>query len=118
MEPQTFADGIGRIAIIDGIVRLDLIAHSTTETLADGSPRPVFAHRLLMGTDQFLRAADRIAEAARVIRESQAKTVKPAEAPAAPQPAATQSAAPKPAAPRPEPLRQPEPPRAPLRPFP
>ena len=62
MDHQTFADGIGRIAIIDGIVRLDLVAHSPTETGADGKPRAVFSHRIVMGMDQFLRAADKIGE--------------------------------------------------------
>jgi nicotinamidase-related amidase len=67
MEQQTFADGIGRIAIIDGIVRLDLIAHSPTETGPDGKPRAVFSHRVVMGVDQFLRAAEKIAETVKVI---------------------------------------------------
>ncbi len=67
MEHQTFADGIGRIAIIDGIVRLDLVAHSPTEAGPDGKPRAVFTHRIVMGVDQFLRAAEKIAETTKVI---------------------------------------------------
>ena len=80
MEQQTFADGIGRIAIIDGIVRLDLVAHSPTEAGPDGKPRPVFSHRVVMGVDQFLRAAEKIAETVKVIRTANAR---PAAAPAA-----------------------------------
>ena len=72
MEHQTFADGIGRIAIIDGIVRLDLIAHSPTETGTDGKPRAVFSHRIVMGMDQFLRAADKIAETRQIILNAKA----------------------------------------------
>jgi hypothetical protein len=83
MEQQTFADGIGRIAIIDGIVRLDLVAHSPTEAGPDGKPRPVFSHRVVMGVDQFLRAAEKIAETVKVIRTANARTAAaPAAAPA------------------------------------
>lgn len=73
MEQQTFADGIGRIAIIDGIVRLDLVAHSPTETGADGKPRAVFSHRIVMGVDQFLRASEKIAETVKVVRDAAAR---------------------------------------------
>jgi hypothetical protein len=86
MEQQTFADGIGRIAIIDGIVRLDLVAHSPTESGADGKPRAVFTHRIVMGVDQFLRAAEKIAETTRVIRNNTAPQGA-AVAPPQPQPA-------------------------------
>ncbi len=77
MEQQTFADGIGRIAIIDGIVRLDLVAHSPTEAGPDGKPRPVFSHRVVMGVDQFLRAAEKIAETVKVIRTANARPAAP-----------------------------------------
>ena len=77
MEQQTFADGIGRIAIIDGIVRLDLVAHSPTEAGPDGKPRPVFSHRVVMGVDQFLRAAEKIAETVKVIRTAKARPAGP-----------------------------------------
>lgn len=79
MEQQIFADGIGRIAIIDGIVRLDLVTHSATENGADGKPRLVLTSRVVMGTDQFLRAAEKIVEAARMIVEQRQQ-----RAPAAP----------------------------------
>ena len=72
MEHQTFADGIGRIAVIDGIVRLDFVAHSPTETGTDGKPRTVFSHRIVMGMDQFLRAADKIAETRQLIVNAKA----------------------------------------------
>lgn len=91
MEQQTFADGIGRIAIIDGIVRLDLVAHSATETGADGKPVQAFAHRIVMGVDQFLRAAEKIAETRRLIEQHQARTAP--QAPAAPQAAPARPAA-------------------------
>lgn len=71
MEQHTFVDGIGRVAIIDGIVRVDFITHSPTEMGPDGKPRLAFAHRIVMGTDQFLRAAEKIAETVRVIQQHQ-----------------------------------------------
>ena len=98
MEQQTFADGIGRITIIDGIVRLDLIAHSATETDASGQPRPVFTHRIVMGVDQFLRASQKITDTTHAIAQQQRKqqVSQPIEPPrqAAPQvaPAAPQAA--------------------------
>ena len=97
MEQQTFADGIGRISIIDGIVRLDLISHSATETDAAGKPKPVFAHRVVMGIDQFLRASQKIAETTHTIAQQARRAQPPAEMPAAtqaPQPVATAQAMP------------------------
>ena len=98
MEQQTFADGIGRITIIDGIVRLDLIAHSATETDASGQPRPVFTHRIVMGVDQFLRASQKITDTTHAIAQQQRKqqVAQPVE-PLAPRQAMPQAA---PAAPQ------------------
>lgn len=104
MGHETFADGIGRIAIIDGIVRLDLISYSPTETGPDGKPRQVFTHRVVMGMDQFLYASEKIAKTAEMIRQANtgqpAPTVKsqraPAQAAAAPQAASTPPASPVP----------------------
>ena len=85
MEHQTFADGIGRIAIIDGIVRLDLISHSATETDGTGKPKPVFAHRVVMGIDQFLRASQKIAETTHAIaQQTRQQVARPIEPPAEP----------------------------------
>lgn len=99
MGHETFADGIGRIAIIDGIVRLDLIAYSPIEHDADGKPRQVFTHRVVMGMDQFLHASEKIARTAEMIR--QANQQQP-QAVARPTPQATP--APAPAAPQPPPV--------------
>jgi hypothetical protein len=84
MEQQIFADGIGRIAIIDGIVRLDLVTHSATENGADGKPRLVLTSRVVMGSDQFLRAAEKIMEAARMIVEKRQPSPRAAAPAAAP----------------------------------
>jgi len=98
MGHETFADGIGRIAIIDGIVRLDLISYSPTEHGPDGKPRQVFTHRVVMGMDQFLYASEKIAKTAEMIR--QANPQQPAQ-PAKPQQAAPAQAVPAQAAPVP-----------------
>ncbi len=103
MGHETFADGIGRIAIIDGIVRLDLIAYSPTEHGPDGKPRQVFTHRVVMGMDQFLHAAEKIARTAEMIRQQTGQQPQPAVPQAAPQPAA------RPAAPQPQASPQPPP---------
>lgn len=73
MEDHTFVDGIGRIAIIDGIVRVDFFAHSPTEMGPDGKPRLAFAHRIVMGTDQFLRATEKMVETVRLIQHHQSQ---------------------------------------------
>lgn len=77
MEDHTFVDGIGRIAIIDGIVRVDFFAHSPTEMGPDGKPRMAFAHRIVIGADQFLRAAEKIAESVRLIQQHQQQAQQP-----------------------------------------
>lgn len=114
MEQQSFADGIGRITIIDGIVRLDLVAHSATETGADGKPRLVLTNRIVMGADQFLRATEKIVEAARMIVE-QRKGSGPAQA-APSQPAPQAPNRPQGVEPqfKRESVRPPEPPKQPF----
>lgn len=132
MGHETFADGIGRIAIIDGIVRLDLISYSPTEHGPDGKPRQVFSHRVVMGMDQFLYASEKIAKTAEMIRQAnqqpQAGKPQPASpAQAAPAPAARPQAGPQPPPVAPQFRREsirsdaPQPPAAPpppQRPFP
>jgi hypothetical protein len=71
MDHQTFSDGIGRIAVIDGIVRLDLVAYSPAETDAKGNARAVVTHRLVMGVDAFLRASDKMVETVKLIKQAQ-----------------------------------------------
>ncbi len=108
MGHETFADGIGRIAIIDGIVRLDLISYSPTEHGPDGKPRQVFSHRVVMGMDQFLYASEKIAKTAEMIRQAnQPQAARPQ--PAAPAQAAPGQPAPAPAAPKPQVGPQPPP---------
>jgi len=64
MDQQHFTDGIGRIAVIEGIVRLDLFAY---EADANGQPRPVLTQRLLMSVESFLRSSEKILETRQAI---------------------------------------------------
>ena len=111
MEEQIFCDGIGRIAIIGGVVRLDLFTFSPSETDANGNPRPVLSHRIVMGTDAFLRSSEKVVEAVQAIGRGRAQTQQPQQPrPQGPQwpPQATQSAPPAPQ-PVPQPAPQPAP---------
>lgn len=60
MDQQIFTDGIGRITVIGGVVRLDLVTYSPNETDAQGKPRQVFTQRVVMGTEAFLRSAEKV----------------------------------------------------------
>ena len=128
MEQQLFTDGIGRITVIGGVVRLDMVTYSPNETDAQGRPRQVFTQRIVMGTEAFLRSSEKVVEivqqlGARPVRATQAAPT-PQAAPAAPQP--VPQPAPVQAAPRGEPPyttgplfpAQPETPQPPKAPFP
>ena len=67
MEQQIFADGIGRISVIGGVVRLDMMTYSATETDAQGQPRPILTHRIVMGADGFLRSSEKILESGEAV---------------------------------------------------
>ena len=90
MEQQIFCDGIGRISVIGGVVRLDLFTYSPTETDANGSARPVLTHRIVMGTDGFLRSSEKVVEAVQLISHArppqQSATRPPQPSPQPPRP--------------------------------
>jgi hypothetical protein len=106
MDEQIFTDGVGRISVIGGIVRLDLVTYSPKETDAGGQPRPVFTQRLVMGTDAFLRSSEKILEIVQQItaRNAARPTASQAAPQPAPRPAAPQAARP---APAPAPVSEP-----------
>jgi hypothetical protein len=123
MEQQIFSDGIGKISVIGGVVRLDLMTYSATETDAKGQPRAVLTQRIVMGADGFLRASEKILEAAQQIISAAQPALQPKAAPPAPvadQPRVEQSPPPRPAQAAPA-RAAPSPwsaPLAPKRPFP
>lgn len=106
MEPQLFTDGIGRITVIGGVVRLDMVTYSPNETDANGRPRQVFTQRIVMGTDAFLRSSEKIVEIVQQLTQARTAQAKPAETPAL-QPARAQPAAPVPAPVAPAPRGEP-----------
>lgn len=91
MDQQIFTDGIGRITVIGGVVRLDLVTYSPNETDAHGKPRQVFTQRVVMGTEAFLRSAEKVREIVQQLSHLGAH-VQPRPAPAQPQPVQPQSA--------------------------
>jgi hypothetical protein len=102
MEQHIYCDGIGRIAIIGGVVRLDLFTYSPTETDANGNPRPVLSHRIVMGTEGFARSSEKVVEAVQFLARNRAP-----QPPAAPPPQAA------PPAPIPPPQARPQTPQWP-----
>jgi len=111
MEHQIYCDGIGRISVIEGMVRLDLYSYSPSETDANGNPRPVLSHRIVMGMDGFLRSSEKVIEAVKRISQArqQGAAPPPPSPPQRPQPRPPQAQAPQ---------AQPEPPPAPVPPAP
>lgn len=79
MENELFSDGIGRISVIGGVVRAELITLSPPETDSNGQPRLVPSGRLIMGIEAFLRSAEKVQEAAQAIvrAQQQATTTRP-----------------------------------------
>jgi hypothetical protein len=57
---QIFSDDIGAITVSGPIVRFDLMIQSATEKDAQGKPKLVPSHRVIMPIDAFLRAATRM----------------------------------------------------------
>jgi hypothetical protein len=112
MEQQIFCDGIGRISIIGGVVRLDLFTYSPTETDANGQPRPILSHRIVMGVDGFMRSSEKVLEAAQIATRARQQ----GEAPQQPAPQSQQPVplrvAPTPPPPQP-PASPPQPPDEP-----
>ena len=121
MEQQIFSDGIGRISVIGGVVRLDLMTYSATETDAQGQPRAVLSQRVVMGAEGFLRASEKILEAAQQMTRAdqpQAKPQPPIKTEPAPQPQTQIQAEPAvPPAPKPAPSPW-SVPATPKKPFP
>lgn len=116
MEQQIFCDGIGRISIIGGVVRLDLFTYSPSETDANGNPRPVLTHRVVMGTEGFLRSSEKVMEAVQVIGRSRQQQPAPANQAGPPSPAQGAPAPqwpPQQQAPQPPRPQQPSPPQPP-----
>jgi hypothetical protein len=113
MEQQIFCDGIGRISVIGGVVRLDLFTYSPSETDANGQPRPVLSHRIVMGIEGFVRSSEKVVEAVQQIQRAMpAPQRQPQPAPQPPQPVPQAQAPRPPAPPQPQPAPNEVPPPA------
>lgn len=55
MIPEVFVDGIGRIGFADGVLRIELITRSGSETDEQGRPKPEVRQRLVMTLNGFLQ---------------------------------------------------------------
>jgi hypothetical protein len=94
VNEQVFSDGIGAIAVIGGVVRIDFIIYSPTEKDAAGQPKAVFQHQVVMGAEAFLRSTEKMQGAAQTFAKLAAQP-RPAEQrtpvpmPAEPAPAVT-----------------------------
>lgn len=116
MDQQLFTDGIGRITVIGGVVRLDLVTYSPIETDANGQPRAVLTQRVVMGVDAFLRSSEKVVETVQHITQAQMQkqpaphyaSIKPQAAAPRPTPQPAPQAAPQPA-PEPPPRKPPFP---------
>jgi hypothetical protein len=104
LDEQVFVDGIGTISVIGGTVRLDFVSYSPTEKDASGQPTAVFRQRIIMGTETFLHAADKIREAAQTL-SARINRTEPVPLNSAPSQTATLSAVPT----NSRPVQEPEP---------
>ena len=82
LKKQIFSDGIGSIAIIGGVVRIDLVTFSTTEKDAGGQPKAVFQQQVVMSAEAFLRSTEKMQGAVQAFAKLAAGQ-RPAEPPAA-----------------------------------
>lgn len=53
---ETFADGIGEITLVGGMVRMDLVSLSSTQKDEKGNPALEIRRRVVMPPDGFLRS--------------------------------------------------------------
>ncbi|MCA9107665.1 MAG: hypothetical protein KDA83_19780 [Planctomycetales bacterium] len=56
MAQELFADGIGEISLVGGMVRVDWVSLSATEKDASGQPALEFRQRMVLPPEGFLRA--------------------------------------------------------------
>lgn len=95
MIPEIFVDGIGRIGLVEGMIRIELISRSGNETDEQGRPTPEVRQRLVMTLNAFLQSLQ--AQQSVIAKLQEAGVIKFEPQPAAgatPAPAAGNGAAP------------------------
>ena len=104
MQQQIFTDGIGKISVIGGVVRLDFMVYAPADPDSPGGqPRQMLTHQVLMGVDAFTRAAGQCAEAVKQIQAASQPAPQPQPQVIQPQPAPKPMPPPQPASPPPQP---------------
>jgi hypothetical protein len=99
MIPEVFVDGIGRIGLVEGMIRIELISRSGAETDEQGRPKPEVRQRLIMSLNAFLQGLQAQQSVIAKLQEAGVLRVEPQSAGpavAAPAPAAGNGAAPAP----------------------
>lgn len=89
MVPEVFVDGIGRIGLLEGMIRIEYVTRSETGSEEGGAPRAETRQRLIMTPASFLQSLAmqqtilRKLEEAGLVRPGP-RAVEPAEPPARP----------------------------------
>jgi hypothetical protein len=91
MIPEVFVDGIGRIGLVEGMIRIELISRSGAEPDEQGRPKPEVRQRLIMSLNAFLQGLQ--AQQSVIAKLQEAGVIR-----AEPQPAGPGAVAPTPAA--------------------
>jgi len=69
MQDQIFIDGIGEVRLVDGIIRMDLVALSARRRTKEGGPPPEFVTQLVMSPDAFMRMIRGLGETVRTLQD-------------------------------------------------
>lgn len=69
MENQKFIDGVGRIRLSGGVVRIDLLAQLPGQTDKDGNPVPALVQELVMSPEGFMRVFGALARSVKEMEE-------------------------------------------------
>ena len=78
MNDQFFSDALTDITVASGTVRLDFATLSATEQ-ENGKPKLVFAQRIVMSIDGFMRATGKIQETLQTLHKLGIIQVRPVE---------------------------------------
>ena len=69
ISEHTFIDGVGDIRLHEGLIRMDLLALSTTRRDPEGNPFPEFTGQVVMSPPAFLRMVGALANTVRQMQE-------------------------------------------------
>jgi hypothetical protein len=55
---ELFSDGVGKITVTGGVVRVDLMSLSPTECDANNNPKSTFCQRVIFSVDGFVKSLE------------------------------------------------------------